>query len=296
MVHGVLISLLAFQSYLDGIDMICAVVVTYNPDNDLMASQYLSVSRQVDKVIYVDNGSDCGIVFPDDCTIINNGRNLGLGKAQNIGIQAAVSQGADFILLLDQDSLPDEDMVEKLLQVYYECKKDVRVALVGPVLKNAYKSAEPDGYGLLISGCRIRKVGLMRCTEVSYCISSGSLIPVEVLNDVGLIEEKLFIDGMDLEWCLRAQGKGYSVIQTDLTGLTHRLGDGSEDKIMSHSPFREYYIVRNDVWISRQSHIPLGYRFRKMVTPFTRLLSSVCSGRWDYLKQQIKGYVDGYRL
>ena len=296
MVHGVLISLLAFRSYLDGIDMVHAVVVTYNPENHLLMSQYLSVSRQVDNVIYVDNGSECKIAFPNDCTVISNGQNLGLGKAQNIGIRTAISQGADFILLLDQDSLPDSDMVQKLMQVYDECKKKTKIAIVGPSLKNAYKSSAPDGYGLLISGCRICKVGLQRCTEVSYCISSGSLIPVEALKDVGYIEEKLFIDGMDLEWCLRARNKGYSVIQTALTALTHRLGEGSDDRIMSHSPFREYFIVRNDVWISRQSHIPYGYRLRKMVTPFTRLFSAMLRFRWDYVKQQIKGYVDGYRL
>ena len=101
---------------------------------------------------------------------------------------------------------------------------------------------------------------------------------------------------LDLEWCLRAKSKGYSIIQTNTAYISHRLGDGNNDKIKSHSPIREYYIVRNNIWLSRQSYIPLGYRIRKNISTIFRIFLSIIRGNWSYVKQQLKGVKDGWRL
>lgn len=278
--------------------MIYAVIVTYNPDEKLLYSQRVSLLNQVDKIIYIDNGSIENNIFNsnDKIHVIRNGLNLGLGAAQNQGIMVALKEGADFILLLDQDSVLSDGFVSTLISVYNEANNLCCVGLVAPAIVNAYLEASSISTGTIIKGIRIKKIPLERITDVSYCIASGSIIPAKVFKQVGFVEDKLFIDGMDMEWCFRARSKGFSIIQTNAAFIKHRLGDGNEDRILSHKPFREYYIIRNNIWLSRQPYVPWGYRLRKKISPIFRLFSSIVGFRVDYIRCQLKGLRDGYKL
>lgn len=277
--------------------MIYAIIVSYNPDKVIIESQYNSLVNQVDKIVYIDNGSkECIVDKFYNCICVKNKENLGLGKAQNQGIEIAVSNNADFIILFDQDSIPPINFVPSLISVYNESIKHYKTALVGPLIKNAFLNEVSENYGIIIDGLKYKKVKLKEITKVSYCIASGSLIPTKVFEDIGKIKEDLFIDNMDFEWCLRARSIGYEIIQTNQTYLSHRLGEGNQDFILSHSPFREYYITRNNIILSRLHYIPIGYRYRKLVSTFCRIIHSVIKCRWIYVEQQLKGLIDGYRI
>ena len=151
--------------------MIYAVVVTYNPDKNLLDSQCASLRNQVDKIIYVDNGSLENTVNPcDKIYVIKNYQNLGLGTAQNQGINIALKEGADFILLLDQDSVPSDGFVSILLSVYNEANNHSCVGLVGPAIVNAYLGDSSISSGIIIKGIRIKEIPLERITKVSYLL------------------------------------------------------------------------------------------------------------------------------
>mgnify|MGYP002888735411 CR=1 FL=1 len=60
--------------------------------------------------------------------------------------------------------------------------------------------------------------------RVETIITSGSIIPVKVLQNVGLMDETLFIDYIDYEWCLRAIHKGYQIYLSD-SKMRHNMGD-----------------------------------------------------------------------
>lgn len=280
---------------------IYVIIVLYNPDFNLLVRQHKSLYHQVNHIIYVDNGSDNISLIKskfEDCktSFIFNGENRGLGYAQNIGIKKAKDYGAEYVLLFDQDSIPPVNFVKNLTSVFNKASETYQIGLVGPAIRNAYKDISKNMKGIIISGLGFSFVELKKITEVSYCIASGSLIPISVLNRVGLLEEKLFIDGLDLEWCLRAKNLGYDIIQTDQTYLEHQLGNGKSNKVLSHSPMREYFIIRNDIWLSRQHYIPFGYRCRKKLSPFLRLLYSFVHFSFDYTKVEIKGIYDGFKL
>lgn len=281
---------------------IFAIIVTFNPDQTLLQDQYKTLREQVDKIIYVDNSTlpnQANFDFVDESrsVIIRNNKNLGLGYAQNQGVIYSIKNNADFVLLFDQDSIPSVDFVSQLMKVYKESCLNKKVGLVGPAIRSAYNNTIINEPGIiLLPNGTIYKIPLKKITEVSYCIASGSLIPTKVLKDVGLIKEELFIDVLDLEWCLRAKRKGYVIIQTDVAYISHRLGDGCNDKINSHSPLREYYIVRNNIWLTRQDYIPQGYRLRKNVSTLYRIFLTTIRGQWNYVKQQLKGVRDGWKL
>ena len=280
--------------------MIIAIVVTYNPDYDLLTKQHDALASQADGFVYVDNNSqeqDFISEIKDEKTeIIQNDLNLGLAKAQNQGIALARQKGADFVILFDQDSVPPAGFIAGLQMCYLEQSKSHQVGLVGPAIRNMLKGNHENELGAAFKGISIKSVLVGNATEVSYCIASGSLIPMHVLEDVGGMEEKLFIDGLDLEWCLRARSKGYKIYQTRNTYLEHCLGDGTSRRIMSHSPIREYYIMRNAVWMIKRGYIPFGYRLRKLCLSIGRLLQSITAFSGKYIKADLKGIIDGIKL
>lgn len=280
--------------------MICCIIVTYNPDSELLFKQYCSIKDQVDDIIYIDNcSSNIDYIYKiggNQSSIVRNLTNKGLAKAQNQGIEIARDKGADFVMLLDQDSVPPANFVYSLLSCFHDYQNKYKIGIIGPAIRNLIKESKENNQGVLIERLFLRNIDINALTSVSFCIASGSFIPMQVLNQVGCMEEKLFIDSIDIEWCLRAQYYGYKVFQTNRTYLDHCLGDGREKRVESHSPLREYYIMRNSTWMIRQKHIPLGYRIRKVFSAIGRICLSIKSLNVEYVKSDLRGFKDGLRL
>jgi rhamnosyltransferase len=162
--------------------------------------------------------------------------------AHNAGIQWARNHRAGFVLLMDQDSIPAPDMVEKLI---YTISEHALPAAAGP----RYLDERQDNPPPFI---RVRGLTLERCacdTEdsvvpVDYLISSGCLIPMSVLDKVGGMRIDLFIDYVDIEWGLRARHHGFQSYGVCSAHMQHSLGDHPIEffskNIPSHSPLRHY--------------------------------------------------------
>ena len=262
-----------------------------------MDSQFSSLANQVDGVIYIDNASSIAPLFPEDekVIVLRNRINEGLAKAQNQGIECAKNKGAEHILLLDQDSELGTGMVSSLL-CQLESLQSVgkNVGVICPVKESAFDGSV--GLEITSLSYKIQAKQVESTTEVAYSIASGMLIPMSVIRKVGGMNENLFIDGLDLEWCFRATHNGYKIYVTPGARLYHRLGNGKKDRILSHSKMREYYITRNDIYLSKQKHIPLGYRMRKKLTPYARLLISLVRGNFKYVRSELRGIKDGLSL
>ena len=100
---------------------VCAVIVTFRPrDEDY--ENILKVRAQVDNVVVVDNGSPHDSLLrlralsKESClTLIENGANLGIGAALNIGVRSAETSGSRWVILLDQDSTVTENFMERMV-------------------------------------------------------------------------------------------------------------------------------------------------------------------------------------
>jgi len=104
---------------------VAAIIVTYYPD-DRLSDLLFSIGKQVDDIWVIDNGSTGpakniieGLLKRSNTSfnLILNKENLGLAAAQNQGIKEVINLGINWILLLDQDSIPGYDMIEKLMFV-----------------------------------------------------------------------------------------------------------------------------------------------------------------------------------
>lgn len=248
---------------------VCAVVVTYQPEWSVLDRLLRAIQPQVGAVVVVDNGSreDVGAWLGarnervQAC--LSQGDNLGVARAQNIGIGWALTQGAGFVLLLDQDSEPAPDMVERLLAV---ARGGDDIAAVGPFYQDPRQKATSPFI-------QIRGFGLVRhfpapgreTAPVDYLISSGSLLPAAALRRVGPMREDLFIDYIDIEWGLRAATAGLRCVGVFGARMAHDLGEAPMDfagrSIPIHSPLRHYYIMRNAVLLYRQRGLPRRWKW-----------------------------------
>lgn len=252
-----------------GIGDICAVLVTHRPDLAVLDEALASLSAQVSHVVVVDNASP-GDALQGSCeahpgsSLLALPENLGLAEALNAGIDhARTLAGVTHVLLLDQDSVPAPDMVSSLIHGLATLSARVPVAAVGPCFRDVRESA--DAPFVRIRFPLNRKLYCEdRCETIrcDFLITSGCLIPLAVLADVGGMDASLFIDNVDLEWCFRATAAGYELHGICAARLGHRLGDarkripGASRGIVVHAPRRLFYMMRNRVLLYRRAYTP----------------------------------------
>ncbi|GKV76994.1 dTDP-rhamnosyl transferase RfbF [Pectobacterium carotovorum subsp. carotovorum] len=256
---------------------IYSVVVTFSPDLEQLKKLLVQLEKKTDYLILCNNSDDelPRAVYLDikNVNVLDFKKNVGIAKAQSIGMQWAFSHGADFVLQMDQDSVPDEDMVEELLICYRELSENnIKVGLVG--------SQDFDKYTGEKNKARVRKGNPIlkdEYVDVSCTLSSGSLIPKLAYDVVGGMYDELFIDAVDHEYCWRLKKHGFKVIRNKRALLGHRLGDGKYRLLPGvhvglPSPFRHYYAVRNIFILLRHSYVPLYWKVSSLCKLMLKLL------------------------
>lgn len=250
---------------------VTAVVVTYHPEPSVLAQLLDGIRGQVDWVLVVDNGSDESLSILMESRNRKNefliflGDNRGVATAQNIGIRWARQRRTDYVLLFDQDSLPGSDMVENLLLgMGQKSDEGYKVAAVGPKYtdikgRHASPFVKLKGWKLSRIDCNEDEV-----VAVDHLISSGCLISMDALAEVGGMVDRLFIDYVDTEWCLRAIHKGYALFGVGSAHMQHDLGDKVTKlfgrTIPVYSPLRHYYTIRNGLWLLSQPWVSSAWR------------------------------------
>jgi rhamnosyltransferase len=245
-------------------ERVSGIIVTYRPDLETLEKVIDAVSSQVDQLIVVNNGNEVDmpkwLSMQSECIeYVSLGDNFGIAKAQNVGISRAKKHGSEYVLLLDQDSIPGAGMVETLKAAAIEKQMNgIAVACLGPRYDdprqhNAVPFIRIAGYRVQRQSCSLEN----DVVEVDYLIASGSLIPIDTINQIGGMNEDLFIDYVDIEWGLRAQKSGFQSFGVCSALMKHQLGDEPlyffGRHIPVHSPLRHYYHFRNAVWLYKQS-------------------------------------------
>jgi rhamnosyltransferase len=261
------------EPVLDRVSSTVAVVVTYRPDAERLTECLRAILPQVDEVVVVDNGSDAtaldGVTAVPRVSVIRLLSNFGIACAQNRGIERAIELRATYILLLDQDSVAAPDMADRLRVA---CEVLVasghRVGAVGPAQIDGLSAASPR-FTQFRWGRYMQVEAPIGAHSVScdMLIASGALIPAAALGAIGPMEEGLFIDKVDTEWCLRARRCGFGLFGVPGAKLHHRLGESvltvrwwRMKRLPVHKPFRYYYMIRNSVLLQRARHMRWAWR------------------------------------
>lgn len=287
------------------------MIVTYQPTTDALLRAVAALSSAVDHIVMVDNGSANfeETRLKESFPALRTKRlrtNEGIAIAQNEGIAVARTLESTHVLLMDQDSMPHDGMVSALRDTLRRLESEgKRVACVGPRTRSPgsteLSTFLPTGWPGKRGGICQDPTSVVECDTL---MSSGTLIPMRVLDVVGGMEEALFIDQVDAEWCLRARSKGYRVFGACNAVLEHRLGETSRRfwagrwrRLPRHKPFRYYYIFRNTILLSRRHYVSLRwslFNLRWLAALFL-LYGVFTRSRAGELGMMLRGALDGMR-
>jgi len=203
-------------------------------------------------IIVLDNASVDGSVeaiheaFPRVEVILLTD-NLGYAGNNNVGIHAAIEQGADWVLILNEDVIVAPDAIIKMIEVG---EQDPKVGVVGPMV---YHHGEPDiiqsaggildTYWLSIHrGQNKQDVGQYTDPEeVDWISGCAILVKKEVIEEVGALDERFFYYWEETEWCLRAKRAGWKIIHVPGAKIWHK----GVQRDYQPSPSVTYYWTRN---------------------------------------------------
>ncbi|MCA9962369.1 MAG: glycosyltransferase family 2 protein, partial [Anaerolineales bacterium] len=258
--------------------------------------------------VVVDNGStddsvsQLRAVFPD-LDIIETKQNLGFAGGNNVGIEYALTQGADYVLLLNNDTVVDADFLRPLLQVLTQ---DTTTAAVNPKIyflhdeKRLWAAGGRARLWQAYSGNRGRgqmDVGQFdQVDTVDFGTGCCLLLRRAALEQVGLLNAAYFAYYEDLDWSYRARQLGYKIKYAPESKIWHAVGAASKNEVGRQSAYVHYLAARNQLWILRA--YAGSWRVLAYVAYVVRRLLFYSAGfiflrRWAKLVALWRGFKDG---
>ncbi|MGI5828168.1 MAG: glycosyltransferase family 2 protein [Patescibacteria group bacterium] len=291
-------------------DKIGIIILNYNGLTDtrnclqsLSKIKKNSFTEQLFVIDYSSNSLEADILrkeFPKT-TVIRKERNLGFAGGNNIGVKKALDWGADYVLLLNNDTVVSDDFLSNL---YAYLKKHPKVGCVSPKIyfargyefhKKRYKQTELgkviwyaggiiDWSNMYASHRGVDEVDRGQFdTVVDTDFISGCCVLVrrKLFKDLGLLNEKLFLYWEDNDFSIRAKHAGWKLRYVPNAYIWHKnagsSGVGSE--------VQDYFMQRNRLWFGF-TYAPLR---TKLALVKQSLLQLGRSSNWSR-----KGIVDFY--
>ena len=205
------------------------------------------------ETVVVDNGSANGSVaeIRRQCPsvwVIENGRNLGFAAGSNRGIDYLMRRGVDYVLLLNDDATCEPELVSRLIE-YAEV--DPSIGVLGPTIFYA----DPPGTIIWSAGGIVDRLGrprhlradepadgsLPRARDVDYVTGCALLIRRDVIETVGILDERFFAYWEEVEWCARARAAGFRIVYVPAARVWHGLRQHDRET----SRFYQYLMTRN---------------------------------------------------
>lgn len=248
------------------------IILNFDGTKDTLAClesiQKLQVTNYSLQVVVVDNGSEEEFRIHDsgfkikEIKIIRNEKNLGFSGGNNVGIRYALEHSSDYVVILNNDTQVDKNLIVELLKVAESNKK---IGIVSPKIyfakghefhKSRYAEVE-KGKVIWYAGSNMdwsniigSHVGVDKVDHGQYEDSGNTelatgccmMVNREVLESVGLFDEKYFLYYEDADISVRAKKAGYKIMFAPKAFLWH-LNAGSAGG--SGSSLQDYYISRN---------------------------------------------------
>jgi GT2 family glycosyltransferase len=208
------------------------------------------------RTIVVDNGSIDDSVkafrqYIPQMEVIKLPSNMGFATACNRAIEHALMQSScEFVLLLNNDAIIHPHAIQELLEVaqshpsagifgpkVYTSGGTNKIWYAGARRRRMVLAAKGTGRGMIDRG------QFSELREVDYVFGAAMLIRSNVFKRIGLFDERFFLYLEDLDFCLRAQKAGFSLLFVPQAHVYHK-GSASTANITG---FRTYHTVRSTI-------------------------------------------------
>ena len=212
----------------------CAVVVTFNPDITALLKLVSQLNKETDFIV-IDNGSAAideiasSIVVYTRCVeLLRLTENEGLAKALNRGIAWAQAKNYQYVFLFDQDSSLCDLFVSRMVKAHKNASSysSKGIAAIGPRIINPQTMRQTPFklFSKILWRSDRAFAGQKQHFIADFLITSGSLLVIGFIEEIGNMKESYFIDNVDLEWCFRAKSRGFDLVGTDAAVLYHAIG------------------------------------------------------------------------
>lgn len=233
---------------------VVVVIVSMNRCDDTLACLHSlrnSTYRNYGVIVLdVSSGAQSIKAIRQGCTEVKTIElieNRGYAGNNNIGIEAALAAAADWVLLLNDDTLVGPDCLSRLVEA---AEQDPRIGFVGPMV---YHYDEPrriqSAGGKLAAFWRSAHLGqneedrgqFREPHAVEWISGCGIMARRALIEQIGVLDERYFLYWEETEWCIRARRRGWRVIHVPQAKLWHK----GVQRDYRPSPSVTYYATRN---------------------------------------------------
>lgn len=214
------------------------------------------------KVLVVDNGSsdhsaeNIYKLFPE-VVLIENSENLGYAEGNNVGIRNALSLGADYIWLLNNDTTVDRNALTSMVAIaekipmggifgskIYYYSNPTTIDFAGATINWKYAISPHIGQG------EIDKGQYDSVKEIQRANGCSMLIKKEVFETVGLLDSKMFLYAEEVEYCVRAEKNKYKTYYVPESKVYHKISKSTGE---NSEPIFAYYNTRNFLYLIKKN-------------------------------------------
>ena len=286
------------------ISKISIILVNYNGSNDTLEciNSLKKCNYPNYEVVVVDNSSKDNdrdnLVknMPNDIKIIFSNINTGFSGGNNLGINYAINNGAEYICLLNNDTVVEFDFLSNLYSII---TKHSNIGIVSPMIKNYYNHSEityGGGFvnhikgGVFIYGINSDDHEIMQqCRKITFASGCCMLFRKEVFLNIGGLPEDYFLYFEDTDFSEKAINLGFEIWYAPSAVIYHKESVSTN----KNSPNYQYYFVRNRLFFIRDNFniinkfsaypITLLYAIKKIITKQFQF-RNVLDGCVDFLK------------
>ncbi|MEI2692492.1 MAG: glycosyltransferase family 2 protein [Anaerolineae bacterium] len=244
-------------------------------------------------VLALDNASTDGsteaiaAAFPA-VQVLPLAQNLGYAGNNNVGIAAALAQGADWLFVLNEDTVQAPDCITKLVALG---ESDAQIGIVGPLVCHFDEPAVIQSAGgrlsrfwkSLHSGHNEPAHGhplLAAPRPVDFISGCAILVRRETVEQIGALDERFFYYWEETEWCLRARRNGWQVWFEPAAQLWHK----GVQRDYQPNPSVTYYNTRNQFMLLAKHRAPLTVWLVAWVEVARTLTSWTIKPRWRAMR------------
>ena len=289
-----------------------AVIIVNWKKYDITSSCIESILNSTNsnlKIILVDNESDNKKVknfkFRNEIEIIQNKKNEGFSKANNIGIDYAIKNNYDYTILINNDTIVEKNLIEVLLKT----AQAKNFSVVQPLILK-YNGKEIWNAGGRINyffGNFITRKKLGNSLNSSHELTEWftgccCLFKTEIFKDIGKLDERFFAYYEDVDFSLRLKKYGYKIGFTSKTQIYHYESFSSisnNSKGGKLSPYVHYLNIRNHILILKK-HSDLFNSFGTRIYQIFKIISYcvyfIFRLRLTKLNMAYKGLLDSYKI
>lgn len=233
---------------------------------ECLKSINLSFKDNFELTVLVINNYSKKLTLPSfsdiNLKVIENGKNLGFSGGHNKGIKYALKNGADYVLILNNDVIVDPNLIAELIKAL---KKNSKYGVASPKIyfapgfeyhKDIYKEEDKRRVFWYAGGImdfknviarhrgvdEVDKGQYQKTEETDFATGACLLVKKEVLERVGLLDDKYFLYYEDSDLSQRIKRAGYKIIYAPDAVVWHRNAASAGG---SGSSLQDYYISRN---------------------------------------------------